>query len=153
MAFRDVQNPGIGGIDEITDAETTFIQNLAGLSYAQGDILYYDGTNLNRLPAGTSGHFLKTQGIGANPTWAAASTGNFADNETPSGSINGDPDTGSGNTTFTLANAPSPAASLILVLNGQVLTAGGEDYTLSGSTITMTVAPLTGGVLRAWYRY
>lgn len=39
-------------------------------SDAQGDILYYNGTNYARLAAGTSGYLLKTQGAGANPTWA-----------------------------------------------------------------------------------
>jgi len=36
----------------------------------QGDVLYRDGSGLQRLAAGTSGHFLKTQGSGANPVWA-----------------------------------------------------------------------------------
>ena len=36
----------------------------------QGDILYRDGSGLQRLAAGTSGQFLKTQGTGANPVWA-----------------------------------------------------------------------------------
>jgi len=36
----------------------------------QGDLLYRDGSGLQRLAAGTSGHFLKTQGSGANPVWA-----------------------------------------------------------------------------------
>jgi len=35
----------------------------------QGDILYRDGSGLQRLAAGTSGQFLKTQGSGANPVW------------------------------------------------------------------------------------
>lgn len=39
-------------------------------SIAQGDILYYDGTIMNRLAPGTSGQFLKTLGSGANPAWA-----------------------------------------------------------------------------------
>ena len=72
---------------------------------------------------------------------------NFADLETPSGTIN------SSNVTFTLAHAPSAAASLILVLNGAVQNAGGNDYTLSGSTITFASAPLTGSNLICWYRY
>ena len=65
-------NPGIGGIDELTSSEESFIQNLAGLSYAQGDVLYYNGTVLTRLAAGTSGKFLKTQGAAANPIWDTA---------------------------------------------------------------------------------
>lgn len=49
---------------------------LAVGSDAQGDLLYYNGTDYVRLPAGTSGQALKTQGAGANPTWGdAASAG------------------------------------------------------------------------------
>ena len=36
----------------------------------QGDLLYRDGSGLQRLGAGTSGQFLKTQGTGANPIWS-----------------------------------------------------------------------------------
>ncbi len=39
--------------------------------FSQGDILYYDGTKWNILPAGTSGYYLKTQGPNANPVWDA----------------------------------------------------------------------------------
>ena len=41
----------------------------------QGDVLYYGGSGLARLGAGTSGQFLKTQGSGANPVWATADSG------------------------------------------------------------------------------
>lgn len=54
-------------------------------------------------------------------------------NETPTGAIDG------GNTTYTLAYAPSPTSSLMLYLNG-VLQVQGVDYTLSGNVITMTTA-------------
>jgi len=39
-------------------------------SDAQGDIYYWTGSALARLPAGTSGQFLQTQGPGANPQWS-----------------------------------------------------------------------------------
>ena len=68
--------------------------------------------------------------------------GYFVYNETPSGTINGV------NDTFTLAHAPNPSSSLTLTLNGQVLIQG-SDYTLSGSTITMTTIPLTGMELKS----
>ena len=45
-----------------TDVSTTLT--------TQGDILYRDGSGLQRLGAGTSGQFLKTQGTGANPVWS-----------------------------------------------------------------------------------
>jgi len=73
----------------------------------------------------------------------------FADNEIPSGTIDGS------NTTFTLAHSPSPTASLELFLNGQFV-AQGSDYTLSGSTITFTFAPdasFNGTPFKAFYRY
>ena len=44
-------------------------------SDAQGDILYYNGTDYARLGFGTSGYFLKTQGTGANPIWAESTGG------------------------------------------------------------------------------
>lgn len=43
-------------------------------SDAQGDVMYYDGTNWVRLAAGTSGQFLKTNGAAANPAWANSHT-------------------------------------------------------------------------------
>lgn len=42
-------------------------------SPAQGDIIYYNGSNWTKLTAGTSGYFLKTQGASANPLWAEVS--------------------------------------------------------------------------------
>lgn len=42
---------------------------------AQGDVMYYNGTDWARLAAGATGQFLKTQGAGANPAWAAAAGG------------------------------------------------------------------------------
>lgn len=50
--------------------------SLVGLpSGTQGDILYHNGTSFVALTAGTDGYYLKTQGSGANPTWAAVSGG------------------------------------------------------------------------------
>ena len=72
---------------------------------------------------------------------------NFADNETPSGTINGS------NTAFTLANTPNPTASLKVSLNGFLQSASGVDYSLSGTTITFNTAPRTGSILRVSYRY
>lgn len=39
-------------------------------SIAQGDIFYRGASVVERLAAGTSGNYLKTQGAGANPVWA-----------------------------------------------------------------------------------
>lgn len=72
MSFRDVQNPGIGGLEELTTAEELFVQNLAGLSYAQGDILYHNGTNIVRLPKGTGTQHLAMNSGATAPEWVTA---------------------------------------------------------------------------------
>jgi len=49
------------------------LADIAGITYAQGDIFYYDGTNLVKLAKGTDGQFLK---IGtAIPEWATLAGG------------------------------------------------------------------------------
>ena len=48
--------------------------NIPG-SVAQGDILYYNGTNWVFLAPGTSGDYLQTQGASANPRWHTVSGG------------------------------------------------------------------------------
>ncbi len=72
----------------------------------------------------------------------------FSDGEVPAGSINGS------NTTFTLANLPSPVGSLDLYRNGLLMKAG-SDFTISGNTILFLTAstPQTGDLLVASYRY
>jgi hypothetical protein len=83
---------------------------------------------------------------------AAGSVHTSVDLETPTGTIDGV------NVTFALAHSPSPAASLI----GYVRQGGagaflplvyGIDFTLSGSTVTMTTAPDASSNLKFSYRY
>jgi hypothetical protein len=71
--------------------------------------------------------------------------GFYVPNETPSGSVNGS------NTGFTLANTPQ-VSSVQLYQNGLLLEPGaGNDYTISGTAITMLTGPITGDKLRAYY--
>ncbi|MBI1909436.1 MAG: hypothetical protein HYS22_04635 [Deltaproteobacteria bacterium] len=65
-------------------------------SDAQGDVLYYDGTNWARLGAGTSGQFLKTNGAGANPGWATVSGTGTVTSVDSGGGLTGGAITGSG---------------------------------------------------------
>jgi hypothetical protein len=84
-----------------------------------------------------------TKGSGAG-VGTMALNAHFIDDETPSGTIDGN------NTAFTLANSPV-TSSLKVYLGGsrQRVT---EDYTLSGRTITFTIAPQVGEVLLVDYR-
>jgi hypothetical protein len=47
---------------------------LDGISNTQGSILYRSASAWSALAPGTSGYFLKTNGAGANPTWASTSS-------------------------------------------------------------------------------
>lgn len=73
------------------------------------------------------------------------SNSNFVDKETPSGTMNGS------NVTFTLAYTPI-LGSEHLYLNGVLQDDGGNDYSISGNTITYVTAPLTGEKHRCSYR-
>jgi hypothetical protein len=72
-------------------------------------------------------------------------TPNFSTGELPTGTIDGV------NGTFTLAHAP--------LVNSEAIYKAGlrlkrtTDYTVTGSTLTMTAAPAGGSVLQADYRY
>lgn len=77
---------------------------------------------------------------------AGLQASNFVDKEIPSGSIDGS------NTSFSLANTPVSGSEHVF-LNGLLQHAGsGNDYTISGGTITMATAPLSGEKLFVSYR-
>jgi len=70
----------------------------------------------------------------------------FIVRETPSGTVNGS------NTTFTLANTPLSGTEE-LYWNGLLMEPGaGNDYTISGATITALSAPVSGDRLRCSYQ-
>jgi len=54
---------------------THAVTNLSIASEAQGDILYRNASSWVRLPAGTSGQVLQTNGAAANPSWETAASG------------------------------------------------------------------------------
>jgi len=64
--FEQMSSAGTNGTDgtDLTSTLTT-----------QGDILYRDGSGLQRLGAGTNGQALITGGTGANPSWGDAGGG------------------------------------------------------------------------------
>jgi hypothetical protein len=62
-------------VQNIVAYNTTGGKNITELTGTQGDVLYHNGTSWVKLAAGTSGYFLKTNGAGANPAWAAAGGG------------------------------------------------------------------------------
>lgn len=65
-------------------------------------------------------------------------------NETPSGTINGS------NTVFTLSAAPEEADAVLVFLDGLKLKQT-TDYSISGTTLTMVVAPSVAQELTVQY--
>jgi hypothetical protein len=80
------------------------------------------------------------------PTTTGLASANFVDKETPSGSVNGS------NVTFTLANTPVSGSEHVYVQGILMDVGASNDYTISGATITMLTAPLTGEKIRVTYR-
>jgi hypothetical protein len=69
----------ITGDVSITAAGVSTVTDLTIASEARGDILYRGASAWLRLAAGTSGHYLKTQGASADPVWAAVSAGGMTE--------------------------------------------------------------------------
>lgn len=94
-------------------------------SDAQGDVMYYNGTDWARLAAGTNGQYLQTQGAGANPLWSSISSGGM----TLLGTITTTSGTSFSLTGLTLTNYKS----LVLVFNGVSIGSGGA-YSINDGT-------------------
>ena len=97
------------------------------------------------LTCGAGSHInsISTSGV---PNCSADTGANF-NQGAPTGTINGV------NTSFTLSPAPASSANVSCYLNGlQQQQGAGNDYTISGSTITYLTAPPTGAKLNClWY--
>lgn len=113
-----------------------------------GDLITRSAGSPARLGIGTTGQLLTV--VSGAPAWADPPvTIRFAESEVPTGTVNGS------NAAFTLANSPV-TGSLKVYKNGIRQQAGsGNDYTLSGTTITFQSGniPQTGDVLLCDYRY
>lgn len=71
----DVTGSGATSITTVIADNSVDGTDIALGSDAQGDIMFYNGTDWTRLAAGTSGNILQTNGAGANPTWVTPGAG------------------------------------------------------------------------------
>ena len=69
--FEQMSSAGTNGTDGADGADGT---DVGTVITTQGDILYRDGSGLQRLGAGTAGQVLQTGGTGANPSWGTVSS-------------------------------------------------------------------------------
>jgi fiber protein len=104
------------------------------------------GVNIDATTMAISSNLLGVKAGVYQPLGAYLTAANIVTRETPTGTINGV------NTTFTLAATPTAGTEEVF-LNGLLLEPGaGNDYTISGATITMLVVPQTGDRLKVNYR-
>jgi len=76
MSFPwNITNPGFNLEGLLTSTESSFVTDLVGLSYVEGDILYHNGTNIVRLGIGTDGQVLTVNNLAAAPQWETPVTG------------------------------------------------------------------------------
>jgi hypothetical protein len=153
-----------GNTIDVVSANTGIAANADNIALTLATNSLLDITSGLRLARGTTGQIIVVNGSGdpvmvgmsgdvtiaaGGATTVAATiqrTAGFVDRETPSGSVNGS------NTAFVLANTPV-AGSEHVYLNGLLQEPGaGNDYTISGATITYLTAPLTGDKIRVSYR-
>lgn len=122
-------------LDDITETLSgAVVIQLTGEAVADNDIIKESATVIRMEGGGTGG------GVGGGDL----SITDLVAGETPSGTVN------SSNVTFTLAN--TPVAFIHVYLDGLLQEpGGGNDYTISGTTITFVSAPLTGSKVRVSY--
>ena len=112
----------------------------------RGDILFRDASGDQRLAAGTSGYFLKTQGSGTDPIWAAVPAGitinNNADNRVITGSGTANTLEGEASLTFDGTKTTSPVVS---ASNGIIETAAtiSSNHTISTNYNALSAGPVT----------
>ena len=71
----DITSVAVTGDIAITNLGATTVTDLTMTGEAQGDVLYFDGTNWVVLPAGAAGTSFLSNGAAANPSWGAPAIG------------------------------------------------------------------------------
>ncbi|MBT7955108.1 MAG: hypothetical protein HN731_07950 [Rhodospirillaceae bacterium] len=130
-------------------------------SDAQGDVLYYNGTDYVRLGAGTSGQVLQTNGSAANPSWVDAASGggkvvqvvNVIDGAVSTGTTtlpydDTIPQNTEGNEFITLSITPNNSSNLLKIES--VICAASPDTT---SIIAALFQDSTAGALASIAKY
>ena len=115
-----------------------------GAGFAAGRVAVVDSLGVLESATGNSTDCIHVDGSSSACGGTAPS---FVDSDTLTGIVDGS------NTSFTLSNAPNPAASLAVYRNG-MLDAAGVDYTVNGAAIRFLAAstPQPGDTLLASYR-
>ena len=113
-------------------------------TYTPGRAAVVDSTGLISTAAGNGADCMHVDGSSAPCGGVAAA---FVDSESPAGIVDGS------NTVFAISATPDPAGSLAVYRNGMLQKAG-QDYTVTGATLTFAsgATPQPGDTLLASYR-
>lgn len=135
---------GAGGKSPISAKTVLYTITLSNAQNIGDYVKWFEGL-IRTIGAGAGG------GGGLVPSSTSPQPGLQVIREAPSGTKNGVDSPVSGNRTFTLSFNPQPPWALWLSLNGVLQSELDGDYSLSGNTITMAVAPHSDDQLVAIY--
>lgn len=151
----EIQFNGAGAFDSDPDftynssTSTLTVPNLSGslTRLTDGTSYLVAGDNVT-ITTGSNGSItISATGLGAPPPAVRTQT-QMSWMESPGGAVDGV------NNVFTVANAPSPANSLMFFVNGVLQKPGAQyDYTIVSTTVTLAVPPEEGSNLVATYAY
>lgn len=135
-------NSGVNGFNLSHVLRADGAVNLSDVSsLAQGDILYFNGTNITRLGVGSTGQFLQTNGAGANPSWVSVSGAATVSEIAPANGSTTDlsnnvryvVDASAGSITLRLPATVSDVTTAISIMCDGVNSFEGNNFTLSGN--------------------
>lgn len=115
MATARIKGRATAGSGDPEDITLSQVLDMVG-SAARGDILFRGASDWSRLAAGTSGHYLKTNGAGADPTWAA---------QTVQGITLATPVASTSGTSIDFTGIPAGTKRITVTLNGVSVSASG----------------------------
>lgn len=144
-------NSGLNGFDLSHVLRADGAVNFSDVSnLAQGDILYYNGTNITRLGAGSAGQVLQTNGVGSNPTWVsvsgAANVSTLTTNSTLAGNNIYLVDPSAGSITHSLPSTASATMKPIKLIPDGVNSWEDDNWTLDGNGNNIIVLNADGSV-------
>lgn len=111
--------------------QDSILDDLSGISFAQGDLVYYNGSNLAKLAAGTTGQILKTNGVGANPVWTTTTGRETISDISATGTL-----TANAFDEYTISTTGATISLWAAPINGDVVTIinySGGSNTISGN--------------------
>lgn len=135
-----VEESDVNGLTEDLSARP-----VKGSGYAPGGVAIVNLGGAIETATGVASDCIHVDG--SSGPCGSGQSASFVDADSPSGIVDG------ANTQFNLTYLPNPSSSLTFYRNG-MLQKPGQDFTLSGQSITMLASaiPQAGDTLLAWYR-